>query len=99
MFSLVMMRRAVLLAVFALFVAGSGGSSQTPEGPTGPDDATREAQRAEDARFENWRNVWVSGAWRIPPSEEHDWEPSRWIRAEGGVRLIPGGSRIEIRPR
>ena len=43
--------------------------------------------------------VWVSGVWRIPPSEEHDWEPSRWIQAEGGVRLVPGGWKIEIRTR
>lgn len=43
--------------------------------------------------------VWIEGVWRIPPSAGHAWQPSRWIPSRGGVRLVPGGWKLEVRAR
>lgn len=77
-----------------------------PPPPSEPAEESRPPRPSERAvwvpgtwRWDGRAYVWVSGTWRIPPSEAHDWKPSRWIRAEGGVRFVPGGWKIEIRAR
>jgi hypothetical protein len=40
--------------------------------------------------------VWVDGAWRIPPSRRHDWQPDAWITIGGEALFSPGGWKIRL---
>ncbi|NVB77503.1 MAG: BcpO-related WXXGXW repeat protein [Kofleriaceae bacterium] len=41
--------------------------------------------------------VWVPGAWRVPPSRDHRWQPARWsVSVRGGAVFVPGGWHIRI---
>jgi hypothetical protein len=41
--------------------------------------------------------VWIAGAWRIPPSGQHAWQPAGWSIQGGGAIFVPGGWRARIR--
>ncbi len=41
--------------------------------------------------------VWIPGAWRVPPSREHAWQPARWSASvRGGAVFVPGGWHVRI---
>ena len=41
--------------------------------------------------------VWVTGAWRIPPSPQHSWQPAAWSITTRGVIFVPGGWHVRLR--
>jgi hypothetical protein len=41
--------------------------------------------------------VWIAGAWRIPPTREHEWKPATWSVSTRGAIFVPGGWRINVR--
>ncbi len=42
--------------------------------------------------------VWVSGAWRQPPTQRHRWRKSKWRKGKRGeIIFVPGGWIIETR--
>jgi len=41
--------------------------------------------------------VWITGSWRIPPTQEHTWKPAGWTLGARGAIFVPGGWRVRIR--
>lgn len=41
--------------------------------------------------------VWITGAWRIPPTQQHAWKPAGWSVSTRGAIFVPGGWRINVR--
>ena len=41
--------------------------------------------------------VWIAGAWRIPPSRQHTWQPAGWSIRAGGAIFAPGGWHVRLR--
>lgn len=40
--------------------------------------------------------VWISGAWRVPPSANQAWRPAGWTVSVGGAVFVPGGWHVRI---
>ena len=69
-------------------------------------DAALMAARGYSPVFQSWapgqwqwdgrRYIWVTGAWRIPPSPQHSWQPARWTISTRGAIFVPGGWRVRI---
>jgi len=47
-------------------------------------------------QWDGHRYIWVTGAWRIPPSPQHTWQPARWTISTRGAIFVPGGWRVRI---
>lgn len=41
--------------------------------------------------------VWIQGAWRVPPTQQHEWKPSGWSVSSRGAIYVPGGWKINVR--
>jgi len=41
--------------------------------------------------------VWIAGAWRLPPDENHTWQRATWSVRPGRSTFVPGGWRVRVR--
>jgi hypothetical protein len=41
--------------------------------------------------------IWIAGAWRIPPTQQHEWKPSGWSVSSRGAVFVPGGWKVTVR--
>ena len=41
--------------------------------------------------------VWIGGAWRLPPDENHTWQRASWSVRPGRATFVPGGWRVRVR--
>jgi hypothetical protein len=82
---------------------------QTVQAPTPPPAAPAHDEPAEPQptrtavwtpgswQWDGHAYVWIAGAWRIPPDEQHTWQRATWTVNAGKAMFVPGGWRVRVR--